>query len=97
MKTKHILPLVSSSEPDYDREFSHFLRGAEQTIKTKELPKYEGLNTTQVESMLRLEQLPNFEGLVKFVDSYDVSLKQTPFHNVLLLFFSALNFNTVKL
>ena len=91
METKHMLFVIFSSEPDYDREFSHFLRGAEQTIKTKELPKYEGLNTTQVESMLRLEQLPNFEGLVKFVDSYDVSLKR-----LILMIFLPYSFSCQK-
>ncbi|XP_022096690.1 cytoplasmic dynein 1 heavy chain 1-like isoform X2 [Acanthaster planci] len=58
-----------SSEADYTAEFQHFLRGAEQTIQTTKLPKYEGMSNEQVESMLRLAKLANFEGLLQFVES----------------------------
>ena len=67
----YLIPIPS--EPDYGAEFQHFLRGAEQTIHTITLPKYEGMTNEQVESMLRLAQLPAFEGLLHFVKSKTVS------------------------
>lgn len=61
------------SEPEYETEFQHFLRGNEASLQTGTGPKMEGLTSDQVEAMFRLSKLPAFDGLPEFVQSNSVS------------------------
>ncbi|XP_071963522.1 cytoplasmic dynein 1 heavy chain 1-like [Antedon mediterranea] len=60
-----------SSEPDYNVEFDHFLRGAEHSLQAEKLPKEENLTNDQVTAMMRLTNLPAFKGLAEWVRSKD--------------------------
>lgn len=62
-----------SSEPAYDAEFQHFLRGKEIVLTGMALPKVKGLTTEQSEAMVRLSRLPAFKELVDKVEADDVS------------------------
>ncbi|XP_030854690.1 cytoplasmic dynein 1 heavy chain 1 [Strongylocentrotus purpuratus] len=74
------------SERDYNSEFEHFLRGADQTLRSTPVPKIEGLTNDQSDSMMRLAKLPAFEGLPEFVSSRSDFTKwlnsQNPEHSV---------------
>ncbi|XP_072172912.1 cytoplasmic dynein 1 heavy chain 1-like [Diadema setosum] len=57
------------SERDFSQEFEHFLRGADQTIRSSPQPRIAGLSNEQSDAMLRLAKLQAFEGLPDFVSS----------------------------
>uniref|UniRef100_A0A8C3AR66 Cytoplasmic dynein 1 heavy chain 1 n=1 Tax=Cyclopterus lumpus TaxID=8103 RepID=A0A8C3AR66_CYCLU len=57
------------SEPSYDVEFQHFLRGKEIVLTGMSLPKVKGLTTEQSEAMVRLSRLPAFGDLVEKVQA----------------------------
>ncbi|TRY83561.1 hypothetical protein DNTS_016270 [Danionella cerebrum] len=52
-----------TSEPSYDAEFQHFLRGQELVLSGTALPRLKGLTGEQVEAMVRLSRLPAFTQL----------------------------------
>ncbi|XP_037097970.1 cytoplasmic dynein 1 heavy chain 1 isoform X1 [Syngnathus acus] len=58
-----------TSEPSYDTEFQHFLRGKEIVLTGTTLPKVKGLTTEQCEAMIRLSRLPAFKDLVTKIQS----------------------------
>ncbi|XP_049595492.1 cytoplasmic dynein 1 heavy chain 1 [Syngnathus scovelli] len=58
-----------TSEPSYDAEFQHFLRGKEIVLTGTTLPKVKGLTTEQCEAMIRLSRLPAFKDLVTKIQS----------------------------
>uniref|UniRef100_A0A3P8YHI3 Cytoplasmic dynein 1 heavy chain 1 n=1 Tax=Esox lucius TaxID=8010 RepID=A0A3P8YHI3_ESOLU len=58
-----------NSEPSYDAEFQHFLRGAEIVLKGTAVPKVKGLTTEQCEAMVILSRLPAFKDLVSKVEA----------------------------
>ncbi|XP_014066736.1 cytoplasmic dynein 1 heavy chain 1 isoform X2 [Salmo salar] len=58
-----------TSEPSYDAEFQHFLRGAEMVLKGTAVPKVKGLTTEQCEAMIILSRLPAFKDLVSKVEA----------------------------
>ncbi|KAL0969613.1 hypothetical protein UPYG_G00229830 [Umbra pygmaea] len=58
-----------TSEPSYDAEFQHFLRGAEIVLKGTAVPKVKGLTTEQCEAMVILSRLPAFKDLVSKVEA----------------------------
>uniref|UniRef100_A0AAQ4PH56 Cytoplasmic dynein 1 heavy chain 1 n=1 Tax=Gasterosteus aculeatus aculeatus TaxID=481459 RepID=A0AAQ4PH56_GASAC len=62
-----------TSEPSYDVEFQHFLRGKEIVLTGMTLPKVNGLTTEQSEAMVRLSRLPAFSDLVDKVQADEVS------------------------
>lgn len=64
--------MVSVSEPSYDAEFQHFLRGAEMVLKGTAVPKVKGLTTEQCEAMIILSRLPAFKDLVSKVEVDEV-------------------------
>lgn len=64
--------MVSVSEPSYDAEFQHFLRGAEMVLKGTAVPKVKGLTTEQCEAMITLSRLPAFKDLVSKVEVDEV-------------------------
>ncbi|XP_061897473.1 cytoplasmic dynein 1 heavy chain 1 isoform X1 [Entelurus aequoreus] len=53
-----------TSEPSYDAEFQHFLRGKEIVLTGTSLPKVRGLTSEQSEAMIRLSRLPAFKDVV---------------------------------
>ncbi|XP_018619664.2 cytoplasmic dynein 1 heavy chain 1 isoform X1 [Scleropages formosus] len=57
------------SEPSFDAEFQHFLRGKEIVLTGTALPKVKGLSTEQTEAMIRLSRLPAFKDLVSKVQA----------------------------
>ncbi|XP_047193613.1 cytoplasmic dynein 1 heavy chain 1 isoform X1 [Scophthalmus maximus] len=59
------------SEPSYDVEFQHYLRGKEIVLTGMSLPKVKGLTTDQCEAMVRLSRLPAFKDLVSKVEADD--------------------------
>lgn len=61
-----------SSEPPYDAEFQHFLRGKEVVLTGTALPKVKGLTSDQCEAMVRLNRLSAFKDLVAKVEADDV-------------------------
>lgn len=61
------------SEPSYDSEFQHFLRGKEIVLTGTSLPKVKGLTSEQSEAMVRLSRLAAFSDLVEKVQADDVS------------------------
>lgn len=65
--------LSLSSEPSYDGEFQHYLRGKEIVLTGTSLPKVKGLTTEQSEAMVRLSRLPAFGDLVDKVEADEVS------------------------
>ncbi|XP_077866279.1 cytoplasmic dynein 1 heavy chain 1-like [Saccoglossus kowalevskii] len=62
-------PLSVTSEPDYEVEFQHLLRGSEKQLHDRSIPKYKGLTNDKVLAMMRLTKLPAFKGLPNFVAS----------------------------
>lgn len=62
------------SEPSYDSEFQHFLRGKEIVLTGTPLPKVKGLTSEQSEAMVRLSHLPAFSDLVDKVEADEVSI-----------------------
>ncbi|KAL6478123.1 hypothetical protein MHYP_G00139580 [Metynnis hypsauchen] len=58
-----------NSEPPYDTEFQHFLRGKEIVLTGTAVPKVKGLTTEQSEAMVRLSRLPAFKDLVAKVQA----------------------------
>uniref|UniRef100_A0A1A8G9X4 Cytoplasmic dynein 1 heavy chain 1 n=2 Tax=Nothobranchius TaxID=28779 RepID=A0A1A8G9X4_9TELE len=58
-----------TSEPSYDTEFQHFLRGKEIVLTGTALPKIKGLTSDQCEAMVRLSHLPAFKDLVEKVEA----------------------------
>ncbi|CAG10419.1 unnamed protein product, partial [Tetraodon nigroviridis] len=58
-----------TSEPSYDSEFQHFLRGKEIVLTGTSLPKVKGLSSEQSEAMVRLSRLPAFSDLVNKVQA----------------------------
>lgn len=62
------------SEPSYDSEFQHFLRGKEIVLTGTTLPKVKGLTSEQSEAMVRLSRLPAFSDLVDKVQADEVML-----------------------
>ncbi|XP_034530779.1 cytoplasmic dynein 1 heavy chain 1 [Notolabrus celidotus] len=58
-----------TSEPSYDTEFQHYLRGKEIVLTGMSLPKVKGLTTEQSEAMVRLSRLPAFGDLVSNVEA----------------------------
>ncbi|MBN3298743.1 DYHC1 protein, partial [Amia calva] len=58
-----------TSEPSFDPEFQHFLRGKEIVLTGTVLPKIKGLSTDQTEAMIRLSRLPAFKDLVSKVEA----------------------------
>lgn len=62
------------SEPSYDSEFQHFLRGKEIVLTGMSLPKVKGLTSEQSEAMVRLSRLPAFSDLVDKVEADEVSI-----------------------
>lgn len=73
VKPNHSIPSCFS-EPSYDSEFQHFLRGKEIVLTGMSLPKVKGLTTEQCEAMVRLSRLPAFSDLVDKVQADEVSL-----------------------
>lgn len=67
-------PLTLPSEPSYDSEFQHFLRGKEIVLTGTSLPKVKGLSSEQSEAMVRLSRLPAFSDLVNKVQADEVSI-----------------------
>lgn len=65
--------LILPSEPSYDSEFQHFLRGKEIVLTGMSLPKVKGLSSEQSEAMVRLSRLPAFSDLVNKVEADEVS------------------------
>lgn len=61
------------SEPSYDSEFQHFLRGKEIVLTGTTLPKVKGLTSEQSEAMVRLSRLPAFSDLVDKVQADEVN------------------------
>ncbi|XP_078728003.1 cytoplasmic dynein 1 heavy chain 1-like isoform X1 [Lampetra fluviatilis] len=53
----------TTSEPSYDEEFQHFLRGKEVVLNAANLPKVKGLSAEQTEGMMRLSRVPAFNNL----------------------------------
>ncbi|XP_073783095.1 cytoplasmic dynein 1 heavy chain 1 isoform X2 [Danio rerio] len=51
------------SEPSFDAEFQHFLRGKEMVQSGVSAPKLKGLTGEQAEAMVRLSRLPAFKDL----------------------------------
>lgn len=72
--TLHHSNLPLSSEPAYDSEFQHFLRGKEIVLNGMSLPKVKGLTSEQSEAMVRLSRLPAFSDLVDKVQADEVSV-----------------------
>lgn len=66
--------LILPSEPSYDSEFQHFLRGKEIVLTGMSLPKVKGLSSEQSEAMVRLSRLPAFSDLVNKVEADEVSV-----------------------
>ncbi len=62
------------SEPSFDAEFQHFLRGKEIVLSGTAVPKVKGLSSEQSEAMVRLSHLPAFEDLVSKVQADEVSV-----------------------
>ncbi|XP_028677485.1 cytoplasmic dynein 1 heavy chain 1 isoform X2 [Erpetoichthys calabaricus] len=60
-----------NSEPPYDTEFQHFLRGNEVVLTSSTNAKVKGLSSDQVEAMIRLNRLPAFKDLVSKVQADD--------------------------
>ncbi|XP_061071720.1 cytoplasmic dynein 1 heavy chain 1 isoform X1 [Conger conger] len=60
---------AKTSEPVYDTEFQHFLRGKEIVLAGTSVPKVKGLTTDQCEAMIRLNRLPAFKELVDKVQA----------------------------
>lgn len=61
-----------SSEPSYDAEFQHFLRGKEIVLSGTAVPQVKGLSSEQSEAMVRLSCLPAFKELVAKVQADEV-------------------------
>lgn len=61
-----------SSEPSYDAEFQHFLRGKEIVLTGTAVPQVKGLCSEQSEAMVRLSFLPAFKDLVAKVQADEV-------------------------
>ncbi|XP_013402014.1 cytoplasmic dynein 1 heavy chain 1-like isoform X1 [Lingula anatina] len=55
------------SEPSYEAEFLHFMRGKEG-LMTEGLPSVEGLQPDTVQAMVRLAKLPAFRGIMAKVN-----------------------------
>lgn len=66
--------VILPSEPSYDSEFQHFLRGKEIVLTGMSLPKVKGLSSEQSEAMVRLSRLPAFSDLVNKVEADEVSV-----------------------
>lgn len=66
--------VILPSEPSYDSEFQHFLRGKEIVLTGMTLPKVKGLSSDQSEAMVRLSRLPAFSDLVNKVEADEVSV-----------------------
>ncbi|KAL1257320.1 hypothetical protein QQF64_010564 [Cirrhinus molitorella] len=58
-----------TSEPSFDVEFQHFLRGKEIVLSGTAVPKVKGLTGEQSEAMVRLSRLPAFKDLVAKVQA----------------------------
>ncbi|KAK1158695.1 cytoplasmic dynein 1 heavy chain 1 isoform X1 [Acipenser oxyrinchus oxyrinchus] len=58
-----------NSEPSYDAEFQHFLRGKEIVLTGSSVPKVKELTSDQAEAMVRLSRLPAFKDLVSKVEA----------------------------
>uniref|UniRef100_A0A8C1TYY4 Cytoplasmic dynein 1 heavy chain 1 n=1 Tax=Cyprinus carpio TaxID=7962 RepID=A0A8C1TYY4_CYPCA len=58
-----------TSEPSFDAEFQHFLRGKEIVLSGTMVPKVKGLSSEQSEAMVRLSRLPAFKELVDKVQA----------------------------
>ncbi|XP_016335882.1 cytoplasmic dynein 1 heavy chain 1 [Sinocyclocheilus anshuiensis] len=58
-----------TSEPSFDAEFQHFLRGKEIVLSGTTMPKVKGLSSEQSEAMVRLSRLPAFKDLVSKVQA----------------------------
>ncbi|XP_016418464.1 cytoplasmic dynein 1 heavy chain 1-like [Sinocyclocheilus rhinocerous] len=58
-----------TSEPSFDAEFQHFLRGKEIVLSGTTVPKVKGLSSEQSEAMVRLSRLPAFKDLVSKVQA----------------------------
>ncbi|XP_016305378.1 LOW QUALITY PROTEIN: cytoplasmic dynein 1 heavy chain 1-like [Sinocyclocheilus anshuiensis] len=58
-----------TSEPSFDAEFQHFLRGKEIVLRGTTVPKVKGLSSEQSEAMVRLSRLPAFKDLVAKVQA----------------------------
>lgn len=69
-----LFALVFPSEPSYDAEFQHFLRGKEIVLSGTTVPKVKGLSGEQSEAMVRLSRLPAFKDLVSKVQADEVSV-----------------------
>ncbi|KAF4101796.1 hypothetical protein G5714_016596 [Onychostoma macrolepis] len=57
------------SEPSFDAEFQHFLRGKEIVLSGTTVPKVKGLSSEQSEAMVRLSRMPAFKDLVSKVQA----------------------------
>lgn len=75
-----ITPVTLPSEPAYDSEFQHFLRGKEIVLTGMSLPKVKGLSTEQSEAMVRLSRLPAFSDLVDKVEADEVKIIAQDFY-----------------
>ena len=60
------------SEPAFDVEFQHFLRGKEIVLNGMSIPKVKGLTTEQSEAMVRLNRMPAFNDLITKVQADEV-------------------------
>lgn len=69
-----MFPLVFRSEPSYDAEFQHYLRGKEIVLSGTSVPKVKGLSSEQSEGMVRLSRLAAFKDLVSKVQADEVSV-----------------------
>ncbi|KAJ8394229.1 hypothetical protein AAFF_G00048120 [Aldrovandia affinis] len=58
-----------NSEPSYDVEFQHFLRGKEIVLTNTSVPKVKGLTSDQSEAMIRLSRFVAFKDLVSKVEA----------------------------
>ena len=67
--------LKGRTEPQYDIEFDHLLRGKEIVVQADSL-HLDGLSSEQKTALLRLSRLPPFKEIAKYVaENMTVSIK----------------------
>lgn len=61
-----------SSEPNFEHEFNHLLRGREGILPGQPTIHYPGLNPDQLEGATALSKLPAFKNLQRKLDDVEV-------------------------
>lgn len=64
--------LFNFSEPNFEHEFNHFLRGREGILPGQPTIHLPGLNPDQLEGATALSKLPAFKNLQKNLDNIEV-------------------------